>query len=593
LTGPSEFVVDANGGSLRRGEVVARVTKLGHGFTIETPHGKIVDRGTEFGVVVDDFGVSEVNVFEGRVEAFPGIAGGSKSERIDLTKGRRLQWSGNSIISMNDAQQALRPRLNSAVTHSVKTASTTSLQNWQSVLGTDREKWKFLGEVVFAPEGLRLMGDSGADRPYAVTAHEFELLAGAVLVTCDVQFAGLENASNASFSILTRSTDERGKPATPWHDMLASCVRCSLDADPRTGEGVLEAGAKYEHDREPANLSWRGFVRPKPGETYHLEMRDDGLNVAFTATLADNPSVRKTVACRSLFRGEHNYIAFEGFCGGEVTVSNIHITQDCQAFSHVATAAKQGAAAASDHSSSIGAAQRLLKSLVPPNATLRLKDSFDGPALSMKTWMSLGELAVHDGQLQLGEANAEQHIDTWRQRPYLLTREKFNPTEKAITITGQVTFPENFLHGYGGSFAVLTRANAEYGVGAGWEKSALGRGVRANIWPAALGQNRSVELFEMLSPSNPNLLAAADFAVNPAVRTYLFCVTDNGRTATLTFIDAADSEIRQSLTHLAESPILTDGHLAFEGCWGAPVTLDDVRIYEGVSAENIRAAAGN
>ena len=45
--------------SRRRGELVARVPEAGHGFTIETPHGKVVDLGTEFGVVVDDFGLGD------------------------------------------------------------------------------------------------------------------------------------------------------------------------------------------------------------------------------------------------------------------------------------------------------------------------------------------------------------------------------------------------------------------------------------------------------------------------------------------------------------------------------------------------------
>ncbi len=106
LTGPSEFTVGENGGMLERGEIVAHVTDKGHGFTIHLPHGKIIDRGTDFGVVVDDFGVSEVNVFQGRVEAFPVVGSGGPPPKIDLTTGRRLQWSGSSIISMNAAHRA-------------------------------------------------------------------------------------------------------------------------------------------------------------------------------------------------------------------------------------------------------------------------------------------------------------------------------------------------------------------------------------------------------------------------------------------------------------------------------------------------------
>ena len=88
LTGPTEFLVQPAGGKLRRGELVARVPEAGHGFTIETPHGKVVDLGTEFGVVVDDFGVSQVSVFEGKVETFPTGTIRSTRDKIELTSGR-------------------------------------------------------------------------------------------------------------------------------------------------------------------------------------------------------------------------------------------------------------------------------------------------------------------------------------------------------------------------------------------------------------------------------------------------------------------------------------------------------------------------
>ena len=73
LLGPAEFVVGPAGGRLVRGGVRAVVPEKGRGFTIETPNGKVVDLGTEFGVAVDDFGVSEVNVFQGMVDAFPSL----------------------------------------------------------------------------------------------------------------------------------------------------------------------------------------------------------------------------------------------------------------------------------------------------------------------------------------------------------------------------------------------------------------------------------------------------------------------------------------------------------------------------------------
>ncbi len=590
LTGPSEFVVDANGGALRRGEIVARVTELGHGFTIQTPHGKIIDRGTAFGVVVDDFGVSEVNVFEGRVEAFPMGGAGPLADKIDLTTGRTLQWSGDSIISMKDARQGARPPF-TAVSASAAAEPTLLLDGRFDAESFDRNEWTALGTVRPTAAGMQLDGRaSAAERPYLITAREFSPSQGLLLITCDVRFGQASNGGDPSFSILTRSANGRGKPGTPWHDVLASGVRCSLTTDAASGEGMLQAGAKYEHDREPSKISWRGFARPQPDVAYHLEMRDDGLNVSFTATLADNPSVSKTVTCRSLFRGERNFVAFEGVGGTTVAVSNVRISQgrivDDPSRQTVQRDEEPQAPMPVDASN----ADRLLKPLLPRGAVLRLAEDFETDRVDDRLWTTLGDVAVQDGQLQLGVANPEQHIDTWRQRPYLLTRREFTPSARAVAMTGRAIFAPNFLHGYGGSFAVLTRAEGTYGTGPGWEQSALRRAVRANFWPAALGQNRSLELFELLTPDPINLLATADFPVDPAARTYLFCVTDDGTSATLTFIDASQPDVRKTLTHATESSELTGGQIAFEGCWGAPVLLDDVRIYESPPKRRSEAA---
>jgi hypothetical protein len=52
----------------RFGVLSARVGKGGIGFAIETPNGRIVDLGTEFGVAVDEHGSTAVAVFSGAVD---------------------------------------------------------------------------------------------------------------------------------------------------------------------------------------------------------------------------------------------------------------------------------------------------------------------------------------------------------------------------------------------------------------------------------------------------------------------------------------------------------------------------------------------
>jgi hypothetical protein len=585
LTGPSEFLLQPTGGKLRRGELVARVPKAGHGFTIETPHGKVVDLGTEFGVVVDDFGVSQVSVFEGKVETLPTGTTGRAQEKIELTSGSAIQWTGNSITPIDvQGQRYHRPNDDLPTNRSVRPTS-VSLDNDFRGESWDPVCWRTLGEVASSDRGLRLgsVADT-AQRPYLLTAQEFDPSLGAITVVCELRFENVHDAEHASFAILTRSADEQSKPGTPWQDMLARSVRCRFKADLVSGEGMLEAGTKYEADREHTNISWGGFSRPQPDTLYRLEMRDDGLNVSFTLSLAENPSVRKTITCRSLFRGTQNFIALEGSSTGTSVVERLMISQDGSPLDDANMFASETAGtSAAQGFHDVDSAQQL-DELAPTNAELLLQDDFDGGELNHKIWTTLGDVVLKDGQVQLGLPNDEQHIDTWRARPYLLTKDRFDPADNTLTILGKATFAENFLYGYGGSFAVMTRADQAHGGGPGWENSILRRGVRFNFWPAAYGFDHSLEIHEKPSPNTISLLVAEAFPIAPSSRSYHFRIVDDGRSATLTFLDASDPAIRKSVSYPTSSAMSSSGHIGFESCWGSPVQLDSIRIFRANDA---------
>jgi hypothetical protein len=209
-----------------------------------------------------------------------------------------------------------------------------------------------------------------------------------------------------------------------------------------------------------------------------------------------------------------------------------------------------------------------------------VRDDFDDGRLNPSTWATLGDVTVIDGQVQLGAPNSEQHIDTWRPRPYLLTKQSIDPADGELTILGTATFAENFLQGYGGSFAVMTRADAAHGGGTGWESSILRRGIRANFWPAAYGFDHSLEIHEKPDPSTILLLAAEGFRISPHSRSYLFRIVDDGRFAALTFVDAADPMIRNTMTCPTSTLASRGGHIGFESCWGSPILLDCIRIFQ-------------
>jgi len=418
-----------------------------------------------------------------------------------------------------------------------------------------------------------------AKRPFLVSSKEFDPSLGAITVVCYLRFEGVSDADHASCAILTRTLNEQSKSESPWHDMLARSVRCCLKADPLSGEGLLEAGTKYEADRELMNISWSGFSRPKPDTVYRLEMRDDGLNVAFKVSLADNPSAHKTINCRSLFRGSQNFIAVEGSGRGTMIVERLTISQEASPLD-----VSQGQLAMSGDEKALDSAAAIvtqkLHQLRPENATLLLSDDFSGATLNTERWKTLGDVVLQNGQLQLGLPNDEEHIDTWRARPYLLTKRKFDPARGPLVILGKVTFAENFLHGYGGSFAVMTRADDTHGGGPAWENSILRRGVRSNFWPAAYGFNHSLEIHEKPSSNTISLLVAEGFSILPTSRCYLFRVVDDGNSAELTFVDPIKPTISKTVSHPTSLALGFDGYIAFESCWGSPVQLDDVDIFQ-------------
>jgi FecR protein len=577
LTGPAEFVVEPAGGKLRRGELVARVPAEGHGFRIETPHGQVIDLGTEFGVVVDDFGVSQVSVFEGKVETLP-IGVSNLAQRIELTSGRALQLTSNAVIPMDATGRRYHhpgeDTLGDLRTSSDAAASLDDDFRSNSLSSGD---WKTIGTAIPTPDGLRL-GSATSEKPYLISRREFDPTRGAVTVVCDVRFVGAPDVGDASFAILTRSAQDRGKPGSDWQELLARFVRCGFKVDPDSGEGLLEAGTKYEADRELWNISWGGFSRPQPDTLYRLEIRDDGLNVEFTISLVENPSVRKTIKCRSLFRGNHNFVALEGSAKSTVIVERVKIVQDDLATIQDDQFAETSLPLPSEPVAEGAAKSAQLEKLLPANAVRVVDDDFDGGELNSAVWQVLGDVVVENGQVQLGLANAGNHIDTWKRRPYLLTKRQFDPRDGALTIIGKVTFAGNFLNGFGGSFAVMTRADDSHGNGPGWENSILQRGVRSNFWPAALGFDHSLEIFEKPNPNTISQLAADGFQIDPRSRSYYFRVMDDGRTASLTFIDAKNADVHKTISHRTGVAMPFVGHIGFESCWGSPVLLDNVRI---------------
>ena len=578
LLGPAEFLVRESGGVLEHGGLVASVPESGHGFTIETPNGKVIDLGTQFGVVVDDFGFSEVSVFEGKVEAYPTTLAESGQEKFELTEGDALQWTKQTISEIKAdprrfASSALSPLAGSRFVSNVPLAEVRSTPG--SFQETD---WRIMGRAETGTEGIVLQGETGFSRqPYVISQRQFDPKDGPITIACDVVFPVSEVEMDSSIAILTRASDIRGGADSPWEDTLATCVRCGFASDIATGDGTLEAATKHESGWEPVKLSWRGFHSPVAGQRYRLTMRDDGVNVSFTVAFADNPGIKKTVRCRSLFQGEQSFVAIEGPKNGEVLIENVHVVQESRSDS-LASLWPMRRAVTPEDAMRLNSAEAY-EELLPRDAELVLEDDFADGIVDADKWRTLGEVFETDGRLQLGEFLDDVQIDTWHQRPYLLTRLPMVPGEGRLTVVGRLEFAENFLSGYGGSFAVMTRCSDSHSKGPAWQNSLVTYGIRSNFWPLGLGTEHSLEIHEKPSPKSISLLAAESFPIDPRSRSYLFKLVDDGASVTLTVVDAIDATKRKTISEKAPNSLPQPNYIGFESTWGSPVLLDDIRIY--------------
>jgi hypothetical protein len=138
VEGPARWSIEGdNRATLKSGKIVAKVPPQAIGFTIETPEVKIVDLGTEFGVVADPEGKTDVHVLRGRVEV--------KQSRTDVTKPISFVLSAGGAIRANVGQQAATIPFNGnqfastlkSVVRSNDAAPTTSIDLADIIAGGD------------------------------------------------------------------------------------------------------------------------------------------------------------------------------------------------------------------------------------------------------------------------------------------------------------------------------------------------------------------------------------------------------------------------------------------------------------------------
>ena len=98
LEGPVEFTVEkANACRLELGKLAAKVPKPAAGFTVETPGMSVVDLGTEFSVMAEESGSTEVHIFIGEVEVQQPGRNGAVATVQRLKAGQAIRCTGGGF----------------------------------------------------------------------------------------------------------------------------------------------------------------------------------------------------------------------------------------------------------------------------------------------------------------------------------------------------------------------------------------------------------------------------------------------------------------------------------------------------------------
>jgi ferric-dicitrate binding protein FerR (iron transport regulator) len=109
LEGPAGLeLLSSKSARLLHGKLTAKVPGTARGFQVTSPHGKIVDLGTEFGMSVAADGTTDVYVFTGRVDAYADAApaAGAGSVSVLETQAARIDATGVALQPADKAPDA-------------------------------------------------------------------------------------------------------------------------------------------------------------------------------------------------------------------------------------------------------------------------------------------------------------------------------------------------------------------------------------------------------------------------------------------------------------------------------------------------------
>ncbi|MBX3412462.1 MAG: FecR domain-containing protein [Pirellulales bacterium] len=309
LQGPAVFEVTAtNAGLLSVGQLVARVSPAAVGFTIRTPSAAVVDLGTEFGVIAEARGATEVHVFDGLVELNLSAAAEQPnlpSAPITVAAGQARRLEAQAEDERAAANWIERPLDTERFTRQVvpsreRVVGDLLLADDFTGEKLDRHRWRVITEGIRSPEAKIQVVDGRVElsnRAHLVTREEYDpAKRGGLRIRGRWTFA----SENDLLQILTRSD---GVP------------NASANGDTQNGVEFIattdQGGVMGIYGRGDAQLPHAIALIPiQVGNTFDFEILDDGQHVSFTLTEVGGAGATATVATECDIDRPTDFIVF-------------------------------------------------------------------------------------------------------------------------------------------------------------------------------------------------------------------------------------------------------------------------------------------
>lgn len=138
LEGPASIeLLSGSAVLLKAGKLTARVPGSARGFSIVSPHGKVIDLGTEFGISVAPDGGTEIYVFKGEVQALSKNDEKAASKAVNIKERQGAHIESNRVILQPDSKSLAAPRFVREITPPlVRTPRVSTLDFSRAVPGT-------------------------------------------------------------------------------------------------------------------------------------------------------------------------------------------------------------------------------------------------------------------------------------------------------------------------------------------------------------------------------------------------------------------------------------------------------------------------